>query len=99
MTYTDYIKLEQLKKERYLRKRKAIIKKHKRDKFITFMLIVILLGSSLLFMIDFFRFPECYLTTWRYQLKNDILSGNQEMIDYYNNTYVANGRILFDEVK
>ena len=42
MTYTDYIKLEELKKERYLRKRKAIIKKHKRDKFITFMLIVIL---------------------------------------------------------
>ena len=52
-----------------------------------------------LLTIDFFRFPECYLTTWRYQLKNDILSGNQEMIDYYNNTYVANGRILFDEVK
>ena len=22
-----------------------------------------------------------------------------KMIDYYNNTYVANGRILFDEVK
>ena len=32
-------------------------------------------------------------------MKNEILSGNQEMIDYYNNTYVANGRILFDEVK
>ena len=99
MTYTDYIKLEQLQKERYLRKRKAIMKKRKLNKFIMFILSIIMLGSILLFTIDFFRFPECYLTTWRYQLKNDILSGNQEMIDYYNNTYVANGRILFDEVK
>lgn len=99
MTYTNYIKLEQLQKERYLRKRKAIMKKRKLNKFIMFILSIIMLGSILLLTIDFFRFPECYLTTWRYQLKNDILSGNQEMIDYYNNTYVANGRILFDEVK
>ena len=99
MTYTNYINLEQLKKERYLRKRKAIMKKRKLNKFIMFILSIIMLGSILLLTIDFFRFPECYLTTWRYQLKNDILSGNQEMIDYYNNTYVANGRILFDEVK
>ena len=99
MTYTNYIKLEQLQKERYLRKRKAIMKKRKLNKFIMFILSIIMLGSILLLTIDFFRFPECYLTTWCYQLKNDILSGNQEMIDYYNNTYVANGRILFDEVK
>ena len=99
MTYTNYIKLEQLQKERYLRKRKAIMKKRKLNKFIMFILSIIMIGSILLLTIDFFRFPECYLTTWRYQLKNDILSGNQEMIDYYNNTYVANGRILFDEVK
>ena len=50
-------------------------------------------------IIDFLRFPECYITTWKYQMENEIKSGNQEMIDYYNNTYVANDRILFDEVK
>ena len=99
MTYTNYIKLEQLQKERYLRKRKAIMKKRKREKFIIFLLSIAIFIAFILFTIDFIRFPECYLTTWRYQLKNDILSGNQEMIDYYNNTYVANGRILFDEVK
>ena len=37
MTYTNYIKLEQLQKERYLRKRKAIMKKRKREKFIIFL--------------------------------------------------------------
>lgn len=99
MTYLESTKLEQIQKERYLRKRRAIIKKRKLNKFIMFILSIIMLGSILLLAIDFIRFPDCYLTTWRYQLKNDILSGNQEMIDYYNNTYVANGRILFDEVK
>ncbi|MDY5930244.1 MAG: hypothetical protein SPJ27_09500 [Candidatus Onthovivens sp.] len=99
MTYLESIELEQIQKERYLRKRRAIIKKHKREKFITFLLSIAIFIAFILFTIDFIRFPECYLTTWRYQLKNDILSGNQEMIDYYNNTYVANGRILFDEVK
>ena len=99
MTYLESTELEQIQKERYLRKRRAIIKKHKREKFITFLLSIAIFIAFILFTIDFFRFPECYLTTWRYQLKNDILSGNQEMIDYYNNTYVANGRILFDEVK
>ena len=99
MTYLESTELEQIQKERYLRKRRAIIKKRKREKFITFLLSIAIFIAFILFTIDFIRFPDCYLTTWRYQLKNDILSGNQEMIDYYNNTYVANGRILFDEVK
>lgn len=99
MTYYQSIELEQLHKERYLRRRKAIIKKRKREKFISFLLITILFTSCIAIAIDFVRFPECYLSTWRYQLKNDILSGNQEMIDYYNDTYVSNGRILFEEVK
>lgn len=99
MTYYQSIELEQLHKERYLRRRKAIIKKRKREKFISFLLITILFISCIAIAIDFVRFPECYLSTWRYQLKNDILSGNQEMIDYYNDTYVSNGRILFEEVK
>lgn len=47
--------------------------------------------------VDFGRFPEKYLTTYRYQLHNKIKSGNQEAIDYYNRVYVANGINLFEE--
>lgn len=46
--------------------------------------------------IDFVKYPECYSTTWRYQLENDIKSGNAEAIDYYNRVYIENGRILFE---
>lgn len=99
MTYSEIAKLEKIQKERYLRKRKAIIKKRKREKRMVALIAVVVFGICTALMIDFVRFPECYLTTWRYQLKNEILSGDQDMIDYYNNTYVANGRILFDEVK
>lgn len=48
-------------------------------------------------MVDFVRFPECYLTTWRYQLHQNIVNGNKEAIDYYNNNYIANNKILFKE--
>ena len=99
MTYLEIAKLEQIQKERYLRKRRAIIKKRKRERFIASLLFVVVVIACMSIAIDFIRFPECYLSTWRYQMKNEILSGDQEMIDYYNNTYVANGRILFDEVK
>lgn len=51
----------------------------------------------LLLMVDVVRFPECYFTTWRYQLKQDIANGNKEAIDYYNNNYIANNKILFEE--
>lgn len=48
-----------------------------------------------LVLIDFLRFPDCYLNTWRYQLKNEIESGNEQSIEYYQKNYVDKGRILF----
>ena len=71
------------------RKQKAI--KNKLEKL---MFIVVIIASLALY-VDFVRFPECYINTWRYQLKNDIKAGNQEMIDYYNNVYVKHNRVLF----
>lgn len=70
-----------------------------KSKFKSFMLSVagwVLLVVTLVFAIDFMRFPECYSTTMRYQLQTEIQRGNSEMIDYYNRNYVANGRELFD---
>ena len=68
-------------------------KKHDRLGTIMFLIVVII---NMIICIDFIRFPECYLTTWKYQLKNEMTAGNQDMIDYYNNVYVKNNRILFE---
>lgn len=57
---------------------------------------VAVVALVLFFAIDFIRFPECYLTTWRYQLQNDIKQGDEMAIEYYETTYLANNRILFD---
>ena len=47
-------------------------------------------------VIDFVRFPEWYMPTWKYQLKNDINKGDEVAIEYYERNYVANDRILFE---
>ena len=47
--------------------------------------------------IDFFRFPECYMTTGKYQLRNDIYAGNESAIQLYENCYVKHNRDLFDD--
>ena len=48
-------------------------------------------------IVDLVRFPECYISTWRYQLKNDINQGNEAAIEYYNSFYVEKGRPLFND--
>lgn len=47
--------------------------------------------------VSFAKYPEQYLTTWKYQLENDLAKGNQDAIEYYNNNYVANGKQLFGD--
>ena len=46
--------------------------------------------------IDIIRFPESYITTWKYQLEQKVKSGDADAIEYYNDTYTANGRELFE---
>lgn len=48
-------------------------------------------------LIDFMRFPEVYSTTLKYQLESDVKAGDQKAIKYYNDTYVKNGKILFEQ--
>ena len=61
------------------------------------MIVVLILTAIIGIVVDFVRFPECYLSTWKYQLENDIARGDTVAIEYYQNTYVENGRILFTE--
>ena len=50
-------------------------------------------------MVDTIRFPECYFTTWKYQLENDLKRGNEKAIEYYQTRYIANDRYLFEIAK
>lgn len=72
------------------------MKKRKLRKWVKVVLASLSIAFILGVYIDFIRFPECYLSTWRYQLQNEIKAGNAEMIEYYNNNYIKNGRVLFD---
>ena len=60
-------------------------------------IIKILLVIALLFgAYRLVEYPEKYLSTWRYQLKNDIARGNQEAIDYYQTHYLDKGVKLWE---
>ena len=67
-----------------------------KKRFAGFILTVIASIAVLAGVIDIVRYPECYFTSWKYQLQNDINSGDELAIEYYTNTYIANGRTLFD---
>ena len=46
---------------------------------------------------DLYNYPEKYLSTWRYQLKLKIDSGDEAAIEYYNSNYVERGVYLYGE--
>ena len=76
-------------------KRKLKFDMKKFGTFIAVVLSVIFVLSVVTLAVDFARYPEQYVTTWKYQLKNDLVKGKQEALDYYNETYIANGKYLF----
>lgn len=65
-------------------------------KLIITAIALVLLIPLLVFAVDFIRFPEWYLPTWKTALERDIKAGNEQAIELYENTYLANGRILFE---
>ena len=60
-------------------------------------LMVVAIVFIAVVLVGFAKYPEVYLSTWRYQLKNDIDRGDEMAIEYYNENYVANGIYLFGE--
>lgn len=59
-------------------------------------LALILLVATVYVSVDFYRFPEKYITTWKYQLENRIKRGDQEAMEYYKRTYIQHGENLFE---
>ena len=61
------------------------------------LLVLTLIITCMGLYVDFCRFPDKYITTWKYQLKNEIASGNEKAIDYYNKHYISKGVYLYGE--
>lgn len=59
------------------------------------LLVLTLIISFTACITNFIRFPDKYITTWKYQLKNEIASGDKKAIDYYNKYYVSKGVYLY----
>lgn len=69
-------------------------RKKRADRITKFFIVLIVLIFAVMY-IDLLRFPECYITTWKYQLKNDLAAGDAEMLKYYNDNYVKHERLLY----
>ena len=41
-------------------------------------------------------FPEQYISTWKYQLENEVKAGETEMVEYYQTVYLSRGIELFE---
>ena len=75
-------------------KRKIRVNKGKLTSRIIAMLLVVVTVNI---CVSFAKYPEQYLTTWRCQLRRDLVRGNQKAIEYYNDRYIANGKQLFGD--
>lgn len=61
-------------------------------------LIIGMLSVSLLgLFLNFAKYPEEYLYTWKYQLENEVKNGEEEAIEYYTSNYLDNDKKLFEE--
>lgn len=67
------------------------------DRVFATLIIGIFLVSLLGLFFDFAKYPEQYLTTWKYQLENDVKNGDTRSIEYYTPNYLDNGKKLFEE--
>ena len=81
----------------YINKRTQKHIKINLNRLFIILLVTSVFVSCIVLYIDFCRMPEKYCTTWKYQLKNDIQSGDTEAIAYYNRVYKSNGINLFED--
>lgn len=69
----------------------------RKSEIIIALIVMCLCVSTVSATVNFFKYPEQYMTTWKYQLKNRLAKGNEEALKYYNDRYVANGKYLFGD--
>ena len=66
-------------------------------KLALFLVMVCFVVCTICLTVNFARYPERYLSTWKYQLENDLMRGNRLAMEYYNDNYVAQGKYLFGD--
>lgn len=75
-----------------------IVNKKKFVRSITTLLVSIALIILLVIMaVQLINYPEKYLSTWRYQLYQEIQAGDQEAIEYYQKNYLDKGIELWED--
>lgn len=62
----------------------------------TLILSIALIILFSIMTIELINYPEKYLTTWRYQLHQEVNAGDQEAINYYKTTYLDHNITLWD---
>lgn len=81
----------------YTNKRTHKSRKINLNRLFASLLVLTLIITFTAYITDFVRFPDKYITTWKYQLENEIASGDQKAIEYYNRVYKSNGINLFED--
>ena len=64
-------------------------------KFVCFLGQVILWMCVAGIIINAIMFPEKYISTWKYQLENEVRAGEPEAVEYYEARYLSRGIELF----
>lgn len=74
-----------------------VVNKKKFIKAVSTVIFTLILVTTMAWMsIELIKYPEKYLTTWRYQLHQKVNAGDQEAIDYYQHTYLDHNITLWD---
>ena len=80
-----------------MNRRKRTEKRAKLKAIASTAFVLLVLAVIVMLLTGFMKYPEKYLSTWRYQLQCDIEQGDEAAIEYYETNYLANGITLFEE--
>ena len=71
--------------------------KKKAERTLGLMIGIAIIIALLILCIRIIIFPEVYISTWKYQLMNEVRAGVPEAVEYYDTKYVKRGIRLWEE--
>lgn len=64
-------------------------------RFVLAIVSIVFSVSALCLCINIIKYPEKYITTWKYQLQQDLKKGDEAAQKYYAENYIKKGEKLF----